>query len=53
MKELYIAPEVNLIGFAASEKIAADWELGWDSFGIALTNGTTTVSETDIKIPLT
>lgn len=48
MKELYISPAVKLIGFVSSEKLAADWD-----FGITLANGATTVSETDIKIPLT
>ena len=51
MKEFYIAPEVNLIGFVASEKIAADLSFK-DFFGdIKLTNGSD-VASTDIKIPL-
>lgn len=52
MKELYIAPEFKLIGFVASEKIAAQETLTWDGFGISLNSGTTNVSKTDIKIPI-
>ena len=51
MKELYIAPKAKLIGFVASEKIAAD--LSFKNFfgDITLTNGSD-VKSTDIKIPL-
>ena len=51
MKELYIAPEVKLIGFVASEKMAAG-ELSWSGFDVTLNNNTN-VSKTDIKIPIT
>lgn len=51
MKELYIAPKAELIGFVASEKIAADLSFK-DFFGsITLTQGED-VASTDIKIPL-
>lgn len=53
MKELYIAPEVKLIGFVSSEKIAASVELPWNGFGdITLSSGITNISKTDIKIPI-
>ena len=52
MKELYIAPEVKLIGFVASEKIAADWELTLEGLGTVVTSGATKISESDIRIPL-
>lgn len=50
MKELYIAPEINLIGFVASEKIAAQEGLSVLDH-ITLSN-ITSVSKTDIKIPI-
>ena len=53
MKELYIAPEAKLIGFVSSEKIAAlPAELPWEGLGITLSDNTTVVSTTDIKIPI-
>lgn len=52
MKELYIAPEVKLIGFLAAEKLAAQGTLTWEGFGDVVTSGKTNVSETDIKIPI-
>ena len=52
MKELYIAPEVKLIGFVSAEKIAAEQELPWAGFGDITLAGNTTVSTTDIKIPI-
>lgn len=52
MKELYIAPKVKLIGFVATEKIAAQEALTWEGFGISLNSSTTNVSKTDIKIPI-
>ena len=52
MKEQYIVPEVKLIGFVASEKIAAQGTLTWEGFGEVITSGTTNVSQTDIRIPL-
>lgn len=53
MKELYIAPEFKLIGFVATEKLAAEpAELSWSNFGITLSGGVTEVSKTDIKIPI-
>ena len=51
MKELYIAPEVKLIGFVASEKMASG-ELSWAGFDVTLNNNTN-ISKTDIKIPIT
>lgn len=53
MKELYIAPQVKLIGFVATEKIAAQETLTWEGFGgITLSGSITNISETDIKIPI-
>ena len=51
MKELYIAPEVKLIGFVASEKIAASGlqvSLG-NTFSLG---GYTSIGTGDVKIPL-
>lgn len=52
MKELYTAPEVKLIGFVSSEKIAAEWDLDFGNWGVTLNSGSTIVSDTDIKIPI-
>lgn len=52
MKELYITPEVKLIGFVAAEKIAAQGTLTWEGFGDIVYEGKTTISNTDIKIPI-
>lgn len=52
MKELYIAPEVKLMGFVAAQELAAQGTLTWEGFGDVVTSGKTNVSETDIKIPI-
>ena len=52
MKKMYIAPEVKLIGFEASEKIAADKVLGFGSLDITLEGQSIiTPSGGDIKFP--
>ena len=52
MKELYIAPEVKLIGYVSAEKIAAEAELPWGGLGDITLANNTNVSKTDIRIPL-
>lgn len=54
MKELYIAPEVELIGFVASEKIAAEGTIKYDDLNseISLSNGNGTSGGFEIDIPL-
>ena len=52
MKELYIAPEVELIGFVASEKIAAEGIITDTELNdkISLSNGTGVSGEIDIPL---
>ena len=53
MKELYIAPEVKVIGYVASEKIAAEEKLSFsDNFKISLDTGITVPSGGDVIFPL-
>lgn len=51
MKELYNAPEVKLIGFVASEKIAAEETLGFGGLKVSL-NDIITPSGGDVKFPV-
>lgn len=51
MKELYNAPEVKLIGFVASEKIAAEETLGFGGLKVSL-NDIITPSGEDVKLPV-
>ena len=53
MKELYIAPEVKVIGYVASEKIASEETLGFGKLNITLNqNGIVDISGGDVPFPV-
>ena len=53
MKELYIAPEVKLIGFVSSEKIAANDFIDFGNWDVSLNaDSPATESTTDIRIDI-
>ena len=52
MKELYIAPVANVIGYVASEKIAAEENLNFGDANFPLNNGITIPSGGDVVFPI-
>ena len=53
MKELYIAPEVNLIGFVAAERMASNTELDYNQGGANLSGEKNNGYESgDIRLPI-
>lgn len=53
MKELYIAPEVKVIGYVASEKIASEETVGFGKVNeVSLKNGIVDISGGDIPFPV-
>ena len=54
MKELYIAPEVNLIGFVAAERMASNTELDYNLGGGRAPDGENNpgYESGDIRLPI-
>ena len=52
MKELYIAPEVKVIGYVASEKIASEETLGFPKLNLSLDKGIVDISGGDVPFPV-
>lgn len=54
MKELYISPEVELIGFVAEERLAANIDFGdmdGDNYGNGFGSGSEESQVGDIRLP--